>query len=253
MHTPSTTPSPASAATPAGQAASTTAPGKRLLILGATGAVGREVLRLALQHPQVQQVLAPTRRPLPAHPKLHNPITDFARPEEALAEGAQAEGAQAEGALAGGGVDAVVCALGTTIRLAGSQAAFAAVDRDLPIALGRVALRLGARSLALNSSLGASASGNFYLRTKHQAEEGLRQLGFASYTVVRPSLIDAQRTESRPGERVGLWVSRVLWPLIPRRYRPVAASAIARTLLQAALDAEPGQHTIESEHIGAAG
>lgn len=247
MHAPSTTPSPASAATPAGQAASTTAPGKRLLILGATGAVGREVLRLALQHPQVQQVLAPTRRPLPAHPKLVNPITDFARPEEALAEGARAEGALA------GGVDAVVCALGTTIRLAGSQAAFAAVDRDLPIALGRVALRLGARSLALNSSLGASASGNFYLRTKHQAEEGLRQLGFASYTVVRPSLIDAQRSESRPGERVGLWVSRVLGPLIPRRYRPVAASAIARALLQAALDAEPGQHTIESEHIGAAG
>lgn len=240
-HTPSTTPSPASATTPAGQAASTTAPGKRLLILGATGAVGREVLRLALQHPQVQQVLAPTRRPLPAHPKLVNPITDFARPEEALAEGAQA-----------GGVDAVVCALGTTIRLAGSQAAFAAVDRDLPIALGRVALRLGARSLALNSSLGASASGNFYLRTKHQAEEGLRQLGFASYTVVRPSLIDAQRTESRPGERMGLWVSRLLGPLIPQRYRPVAASAIARTLLQAALDAEPGQHTIESEQIGAA-
>ena len=246
MHTPSTTPSPASAATPAGQTI-TTAPGKRLLILGATGAVGREVLRLALQHPQVQQVLAPTRRPLPAHPKLHNPITDFARPEEALAEGALAEGA-----LAGGGVDAVVCALGTTIRQAGSQAAFAAVDRDLPIALGRAALRLGARSLALNSSLGASASGNFYLRTKHQAEEGLRQLGFASYTVVRPSLIDAQRTESRPGERVGLWVSRLLGPLIPRRYRPVAASAIARTLLQAALDAEPGQHTIESEQIGAA-
>ena len=241
MHTPSTTPSPASAATPAGQTA-TTSPGKRLLILGATGAVGSEVLRLALRHPQVRQVLAPTRRPLPAHPRLVNPITDFARPEEALAEGAQA-----------GGVDAVVCALGTTIRLAGSQAAFAAVDRDLPIALGRVALRLGARSLALNSSLGASASGNFYLRTKHQAEEGLRQLGFASYTVVRPSLIDAQRTESRPGERVGLWVSRLLGPLIPRRYRPVAASAIARTLLQAALDAEPGQHTIESEQIGAAG
>ncbi len=245
MHAPSTTPSPAYAATAAGQAASSTAPGKRLLILGATGAVGREVLRLALQHPQVQQVLAPTRRPLPAHPKLHNPITDFARPEEALAGGVRA----------GGGVDAVVCALGTTIRLAGSQAAFAAVDRDLPIALGRAALRLGARSLALNSSLGASASasGNFYLRTKFEAEEGLRQLGFASYTVVRPSLIDAQRTESRPGERVGLWVSRVLGPLIPRRYRPVAASAIARALLQAALDAEPGQHTIESEHIGAAG
>lgn len=212
----------------------TPSPGKRLLLLGATGAVGSEVLRMALSHPQVQRVVAPTRRPLPAHPRLTNPVTDFARPAEAL-------GGQA--------LDAVVCALGTTIRQAGSQTAFAAVDRDLPIALGREALRLGARSMALNSSLGASAGGNFYLRTKHQAEEGLRRLGFASYTVVRPSLIDAQRTESRPGERVGLWVSRLLGPLVPRRYRPVPATAIARTLLEAALAAQPGEHTVESENI----
>jgi len=204
------------------------------LLLGATGAVGSEVLRLALQHPQVQQVMAPTRRALAAHPKLTNPVTDFARPAEALGQMA---------------VDAVVCALGTTIRQAGSQAAFAAVDRDLPIALGREALRLGARSMALNSSLGASARGNFYLRTKHQAEEGLRQLGFASFTVVRPSLIDAARAETRPGERVGLWVSRLLGPLVPRHYRPVTASAIARTLLEAALEGQAGERVVESENI----
>lgn len=208
----------------------------RLLLLGATGAVGSEVLRMALQHPQVTVVVAPTRRALPAHPKLVNPVSDFAQPEQAL------------GGLA---VDAVVCALGSTIKQAGSQAAFAAIDRDLPIALGRAALRLGARSMALNSSLGASASGNFYLRTKHQAEAGLRQLGFASYTVVRPSLINAQRATSRPGERAGLWVSRLLGPLIPARYRPVAASAIAHTLLQAALAAVHGEHIVESEHIHA--
>lgn len=206
----------------------------RLLLLGATGAVGSEVLRMALQNPQVSQVVAPTRRALLAHPKLVNPVTDFAQPEQAL------------GGLA---VDAVVCALGSTIKQAGSQAAFAAIDRDLPIALGRAALRLGARSMALNSSLGAGASGNFYLRTKHQAEAGLRQLGFASYTVVRPSLINAQRETTRPGEQAGLWVSRLLGPLIPARYRPVAASAIAHTLLQAALAAVPGEHIIESEHI----
>ena len=208
----------------------------RLLLLGATGAVGSELLRMALQHPQVSQVVAPTRRALPAHPKLVNPVTDFAQPELALG---------------GSPVDAVVCALGTTIKQAGSQAAFAAIDRDLPIALGRAALRLGARSMALNSSLGASASGNFYLRTKHQAEEGLRQLGFASYTVVRPSLINAQRETSRPGERAGLWVSRLLGPLIPLRYRPVTTSAIAHTLLLAALAAVPGERIVESEHIHA--
>lgn len=223
----------------------TSASGIRLLLLGATGAVGREVLRLALQHPQVQQVVAPTRRPLTGDfgasmgtGKLANPVTDFAHPAQACQ---------------GHAVDAVVCALGTTIKQAGSQAAFAAVDRDLPIALGREALRLGARSMALNSSLGASATGNFYLRTKHQAEVGLRQLGFASYTVVRPSLIEADRTDSRPGERAGLWVSRLLGPLVPRRYRPVSARAIAHALLQAALAGAAGargERIIESEHIG---
>lgn len=222
------------------------APGIRLLLLGATGAVGREVLRLALPHPQVQQVVAPTRRPLTVEQrvsgdssKLVNPVTEFAQPAQALA---------------GLPVDAVVCALGTTLKQAGSQAAFAAVDRDLPIALGREALRLGARSMALNSSLGASATGNFYLRTKYQAEEGLRQLGFASYTVVRPSLIEAERSDSRPGERAGLWVSRLLGPLVPKRYRPVPAHAIAHALLQAALAGAAGaggEHIIESEDIGA--
>lgn len=213
----------------------------RLLLLGATGAVGGHVLRLALAHPQVGRVLAPTRRPLEAwagHPKLVNPVTDFAHPAEALADPAV------------DGLDAVVCALGTTIGQAGSQAAFAAVDRDLPVALAREALRLGATSLALNSSLGASPQGNFYLRTKFEAEQALRGLGFASYTVVRPSLIDAQRTPSRPGEQAGLWLARWLGPLVPRRYRPVAAEAIAQTLLQAALAAEPGEHTVESERIG---
>jgi uncharacterized protein YbjT (DUF2867 family) len=205
-----------------------------LLLLGATGAVGSEVLRLALHHPHVQQVVAPTRRPLAKHPRLINPVTDFAQPAEALR---------------GLAVDAVVCALGTTLRQAGSQQAFAAVDRDLPIALCREAQRLGARSMALNSSLGASAGGNFYLRTKYEAETGLRQLGFASYTVVRPSLIDTQRQENRLGERLGLWVSRLLGPLIPRRYRPVSATAIAHTLLQAALTGQAGERILESEGI----
>lgn len=218
----------------------TTSTPTRVLILGATGAVGSEALRLALAHPQVLQVVAPTRRPLAewsGHPKLANPVTDFS---------------SASQALAGHEVDAVVCALGTTIRQAGSQAAFAAVDRDLPLALAREAQRLGARCLALNSSLGASASGNFYLRTKFEAETALRSLGFASYTVVRPSLIDAQRAQSRPGEQAGLWVARLLGPLVPRRYRPVSATAIAQALLDAVLVATPGERIIESEHIAPA-
>jgi uncharacterized protein YbjT (DUF2867 family) len=143
----------------------------------------------------------------------------------------------------------VICALGSTIRKAGSEAAFAAVDRDLPIAIAKRARAAGARSFALNSSLGASHAGNFYLRTKAQVEDGIRQLGFPSYTIVRPSLINARRTETRAAERVGLTLANLLAPLIPHRYRPVSAEAIAETLLRYALDATPGERIIESEAI----
>lgn len=206
----------------------------RLLLLGATGAVGQQVLRLALADPRLGQIVAPTRRPLPAQPRLLNPVIDFADlPLDAP----------------WWRVDAVICAIGTTLRQAGSPRAFAAVDRDLPIAMGAAARRAGATAFAFNSSLGASLAGNLYLRTKAEAEAGLRALAYPSYTIVRPSLIEATRAETRRGEQVGLAVARMLRPLIPRRYRPVRAEAIARTLLRAALDAAPGERVIESDAI----
>ncbi|MDP3701235.1 MAG: NAD(P)H-binding protein [Hylemonella sp.] len=206
----------------------------RLLLLGATGAVGREVLAAALAEPFIHQVVAPTRRPLPAHPRLLNPVLDFtALPPDAP----------------WWQVDAVICALGTTIKTAGSQAAFAAVDRDLPIQAGRLARAAGASRYALNSSLGASLQGNFYLHTKAEAEAGIRALAYPVYTVVRPSLIDAERTESRPGERIGLMVARALRPLIPRRYRAVTPERIARALIAGVLRDQPGEDIIESERL----
>jgi uncharacterized protein YbjT (DUF2867 family) len=210
----------------------------RLLLLGSTGAVGQQVLRLALADPRVAAVIAPTRHALDRHGKLVNPITDFTvlSPDSDWWQ-----------------VDAVICTLGTTIRVAGSQAAFATVDRDLPILIATHARRAGAEAFALNSSLGASLPGNFYLRTKAEAEAGIRELAYPSYTIVRPSLIDAERRESRPGERIGLAVAGVLRPFIPRRYRPVTAEAIASALLQSVLDARPGEHIIESDAIANAG
>ena len=210
------------------------AKGLRLLIVGSTGAVGQEALRLALADERIQRVIAPTRRPLPAHPKLRNPVVDFS-------------------ALTGDeswwSVEAVICTLGTTIKIAGSQSAFAAVDRDLPILVARLAQGAGATRFALNSSLGANPSGNLYLRTKAEAERGIRDLRYSSLTIVRPSLIDAHRTESRIGEQVGLLVAGLLRPLIPRRYRPVKAESIATTLLEGVLRPSSGEQIIESEQL----
>ncbi len=209
-----------------------------LLLVGATGAVGQAVLRQALAEKRIARIVAPTRRPLEAefagNARLLNPVIDFARlPEEAP----------------WWKVDAVVCTLGTTIKVAGSQAAFAAVDRDLPVSVARLARQAGATRHALNSSLGASVSGSFYLRTKAEAEQGIIDLGFPSTTIVRPSLIDTERSESRSGEQVGLLFAHLLRPLIPRRYRAVSPEAIAAALLRGILEGLPGVRVVESEAL----
>lgn len=207
----------------------------RILIAGATGLVGRHALALALADPRVSRVVAPTRRALPAHAKLENPVVDF----EALP--AQAPWWS---------VDGVVCALGTTIRDAGSQAAFRRVDVDYVLAVAANASDAGARAFALNSSLGADAGARgFYLRCKGEAERGVEALGYPSLTIVRPSIIGGERERRRPMEHLGMVALRAFEPLVPKRYRVAPAERIARCLLDAARVAAPGVRIVESEAI----
>ncbi|BFM10603.1 oxidoreductase [Simiduia litorea] len=206
----------------------------KLLILGATGAVGSALIAQALKHPKIDQVIAPSRRPLAEHAKLTNPVTQFT-PLDTAADYWR--------------VDAVICALGTTIKQAGSKQAFTYVDRDLPLAIATLTRSLGANSFALNSSLGAKRGKNFYLNTKAEVEQGIAALNFNSFTIVRPSLINTQRTQARIGEQLGLWFAAIFKPLIPKRYRPVTPTAIAEALLHAVVEPMPGVHIIESEHL----
>lgn len=208
----------------------------RLLIAGGTGLVGGHALAQALADARFAQVIAPTRRPLRAqHAKLENPVVDFdALPAEA----------------AWWRVDAVVCALGTTIRDAGSKDAFSRVDLDYVLAIATRARAAGARSFAMNSSLGADPdAGNFYLRTKGEAEATLSALGYPSLTLVRPSVIGGERERRRPLEHLGMRALRAFEPLVPKRYRVVPAERIAQCLLDAAFAAEPGVRAVESERI----
>ena len=211
----------------------------RLLLVGASGEVGRAVLARALADRRAAEVVALTRRPLPAATRLKNIVVDFDRLPERAEWWA---------------VDAVVCTLGTTLRAAGSREAFVAVDRDLPLRIARLARAAGATRFGLNSSLGADArSGNFYLRTKGEAEEAIRQLGYPGYVILRPSLIDADRAESRPGERLALTFARSLAPLIPRRWRAVTPDSIARALLDGVLAVSPTLRVVESGELHAFG
>ncbi len=207
----------------------------KLLLVGATGLVGGEVLDAALADPRVSALVAPTRRELPARPKLLAPIVNFDHlPEEASWWQA----------------DAVICTLGTTMRMAGSREAFRRVDYDYPLAVAKLARRHGTPCYVLNSALGADASSRiFYNRIKGELERDLADVGFSSLTHVRPGLIGGHRREVRRGERGMTWVLKRVGPVLPRRWRLNPAGQIARALLDAALRPEPGIHVVTSDRL----
>lgn len=207
----------------------------KLIIVGATGLVGSHVLAQALVHPAVTAVVAPTRKPLPAHPRLEQPRVDFEHlPEDA----------------GWWRVDALVCTLGTTMKIAGSREAFRRVDHDYPLRAAQLALRHGTPVMALNSALGADARSRFfYNRVKGELEQDLAPLGFQSLTFVRPGLIGGDRQAFRAGEGVMLRVLKLLGPLLPRGWRINPAERIAAALLQAALEARPGVHQVGSDQL----
>jgi uncharacterized protein YbjT (DUF2867 family) len=209
---------------------------KTVLILGATGQVGQALLELALQHPEISRVVAPTRRPLPPHANLDNPLVNFEQlPEDA----------------AWWKSDLTLCALGTTIRQTKSKAGFYRVDHDYVLAAAKLARRAGTPTFGLVSSLGADTSSRvFYLRVKGETEQALATLGFTSQVIVRPSLlIGGTRASARPLEAFGLFLGKCLASLLPRRYRAVTTRQVAQSLLKACLQASSGLHVIESEQL----
>jgi uncharacterized protein YbjT (DUF2867 family) len=206
-----------------------------LLLVGATGLVGQQVLRQALADRRVSRLIALTRRPLPPEPRLENPLVDF----DALPADAPWWNVQAG-----------ICTLGTTMREAGSPLAFRKVDVDYPLTVARLLREHGAESFAFNSSIGANPKSRaFYMRVKGEVEQRLIAGGFPSLTLVRPSGILGPRKPNRRWEQRTIRVFHTLRPVLPRHYHPVAPEKIARALLEAALAAPAGVHIVESEKL----
>jgi uncharacterized protein YbjT (DUF2867 family) len=207
----------------------------KLLLVGSTGLVGRHVLDLALADGRIDAVVAPVRHNVANHPKLLAPMVDFERlPNDAD----------------WWRVDAVICTLGTTMRMAGSQEAFRRVDHDYALAVADLARQHGASTFALNSAMGANPSSRFfYNRVKGELERDLATLGFRSLTFVRPGLIGGERNETRSTERIAAIVLGALRPILPRRLRINPAERIAQALIDAAIAARPGTHIVGSAEL----
>ncbi len=192
--------------------------GRQVLLAGATGLVGGLLLQALLADPTVARVHALTRRPLrTSHPKLQVHTVDFSR-LPALPP-----------------VDEAYLALGTTIKVAGSRAAFRAVDLAANLAVAQAAVAAGARRVGLVSAAGANArSAVFYNRVKGELEDALQALPLEALVIARPSLLlDSRQGLQQPtrwGESLAIPVARLLAALFPPAYRPVRAGAVARAL-----------------------
>ena len=208
----------------------------KLLLLGATGLVGGRALKLALSNEAFSEVIAPTRKPLAPSERLVNPVTSHIEELAAV--------------LMSHRPDAVICALGTTRAKAGSKEAFRYVDYTLPIAFGKAAHGAGVERYAIVTAMGASSDSKiFYTKTKGEVERDIREIGFRSLTICRPSLIGGERDETRSAEGVALALFRVLAPIIPKKFHVNPADAIAAKLLDAVIVAKMGCRWIYADEM----
>jgi uncharacterized protein YbjT (DUF2867 family) len=215
-----------------------------VLIAGATGLVGKELLALLLANAAYREIHSLVRKPSALqHVKLTNHVVDFAKLGTASAH-----------ALTLPALNEVYICLGTTIKVAGSQEAFRAVDFDAVLAVARAAIARGATKLGVISAMGASSrSGVFYSRVKGEMEEAVGKLGYQSVSIVRPSFLagdrEALRQHARPGEKIALSAMSLLKPLIPKNYQAVQAHDVATALLRQVRSGRPGTSVLLSGQL----
>lgn len=212
------------------------------VIFGGTGLTGRFLTELLITDARYDRITLFVRKEIPLyHGKVNQVLFNPDIPEEVADK--------IEG-------DQVFCCLGTTIKKAGSKEAFYKTDHDLVSNIAKIAHKNSISTFAVISSIGASAdSGNFYLRTKGDMEQTLREIGFNNLIILRPSILLGLRKESRPAENIGKNVSKALSFMFIgriRKYKPIHAETVARAMIVAANQLK-GISVLESDRIELSG
>ena len=194
--------------------------GKSALVLGATGVVGRELVRELCENENYDKIIVWVRRELKFnHEKLETQIVNFGNVKE----------------LPPREVDEIFCALGTTMKQAGSRGQFYKVDVSYPVNIAKWGIASGVRRFALISSQGADERSRFfYLRAKGKAEKKIAALGFKSLQIARLPAIKSEREQVRIGELFTIWLFGLLPKFILTNYRPMSAKDIAAAVIAAA-------------------
>jgi uncharacterized protein YbjT (DUF2867 family) len=209
------------------------------LIIGATGLVGSELLKLLIKDNYYSEVVVFSRKiVLDTAEKVTQHVVNFDKLED-----------YKEKLFA----NDIFCCLGTTMKNAGSKDAFYKVDFEYVITVAKLTSANGATTFNLISAMGADANSSvFYSKVKGEIEEAIKKLKFRSINILRPSLIIGQRNESRPLERLAQTMGKRLPFLFSgpfRKYRPIKASDIAKGVLKAAKLPSQGIQTYSSQEI----
>jgi uncharacterized protein YbjT (DUF2867 family) len=210
-----------------------------VLVAGSTGLIGSAFLNLiGHDDPSTCKVMALARRENPAiadKPHIRQEIIDFAN----LGKYSHLFSAHT-----------LVCALGTTIKKAGSKEKFRQVDYQLPMDIATFASENGCEIFILISAIGANPDSSvFYNKVKGELERDVQKLAFKATHIIRPSLLMGDRKEFRLGEEIGKLLIRPMSFLIPDKYKPVHVDVIARKIRSLLKDNTPGVHIYEGRQI----
>nr|WP_241555905.1 oxidoreductase [Leptospira yasudae] len=214
---------------------------KAALVAGATGLIGKYLLEELNASGEYQKIYALVRKPGSVL-GAEEIVVDY----DALNASSFPKG-----------ITEVYCSLGTTISKAGSQENFKKVDHEYVMQIAKLAKEKGVRSFLVVSALGAdSKSFVFYNRVKGEMEKDLETIGFPFLGIFRPSLLEGEREETRPGEAVGQFFAKIINPLLLggiRKYRSIHGRTAAKAMIRIAQKDPSGVRILESDRIEAVG
>jgi len=212
--------------------------GKSVLLIGASGLVGTEILKLLKRDSLFTDVIVLTRRIIPHFdniPKINQIVINFDN-LQSYKNSVKA--------------DCVISTLGTTIKKAGSRENFKRIDFGYTLEIAKTAKQNGTEHFLLVSSMGASPQSKvFYNRIKGEVEQGVSQLDFKAVSIFRPSLLMGKRDEFRLGEAAGKALMRIFSFAIPKKYEATEAYQLAEVILHAARKDKPGINIYEADQI----
>ena len=210
----------------------------KVIIVGASGEVGKHLLTYLLEDNSIEEVTSLIRsKSVIEHTKLNNQQINFDQLDN----------------LPSIHADAMFCCLGTTIKKAGSKEAFEKVDFEYVINLAEWVKERGVKQFHVISAMGANEnSGVFYNKVKGKMESALRKIDFHSTFIYRPSLLDSERDEKRLGERIGILLFRMLKFLFVgplKKYASIKVQDVARGMWKRSKLGEKGLYVIPSDEI----